>query len=650
MNLVIVESPAKGRTIEKYLGPGYKVAASFGHVRDLPQGELGVDVDNDFEPKYVISPKSRKTITTLKGLVKTASKVYLATDYDREGEAIAYHLVEALNNKKISDFPVNRITFHEITKEAINEAIKHPRRIDMDLVNAQQARRVLDRLVGYKLSPFLWKKIYRGLSAGRVQSVAVRLVVDREREIGKFTPEEYWTIVATLKGKSDLLEASLTGKNGKKIEKLGIKSVRDADEIFKDLKVSTYKVSDIVKKQERRWPSAPFITSTLQQDASYKLGFSAKKTMKLAQDLYEEGQITYMRTDSTNLSTLAITAARKLIENEFGKQYLPESAPIYKTKVKGAQEAHEAIRPTHIESHKGDESPDDHERLYNLIWQRTVASQMKPAEIDATILKITASGNNNYQLESRGATISFPGFSRVWPIKIEEKKLPILVSQEELDLEKLDKIQHFTEPPARFTEATLIKMLEEKGIGRPSTYAPTLSTIEDRGYIRKEKRVLIPNEIGLIVTDLLVKHFSDIVDLDFTKKMEEDLDEIAEGKAKWQDTLKNFYEPFEKNLNKKYDEVEKSQIIKVEETEEVCPKCGKKMVIRMGRFGKFLACSGFPSCKQTKQIIVKTGLPCPECGKGDVIERKTKRGKTFWGCSNWPNCKWASWVDPRKTK
>jgi len=652
MNLVIVESPAKGRTIEKYLGPGYKVAASFGHIRDLPQGELGVDVDKDFEPKYVISSKSRKTVTTLKGLVKEADKVYLATDYDREGEAIAYHLVEVLNDKKIKDFPTNRITFHEITKEAINEAIKHPRKIDLDLVNAQQARRILDRLVGYKLSPFLWKKIYRGLSAGRVQSVAVRLVVDRERDIQKFVPEEYWTVVASLfKTKNDLFEALLNGKNGKKIEKFEIKSLASAEKIFAELSKATYNIGDIIKKQERRWPNAPFITSTLQQEASYKLGFSAKKTMKLAQDLYEEGQITYMRTDSTNLSSLAINAARKLIESEYGKQYLPENSPIYKTKVKGAQEAHEAIRPTNIKNQianiKAQKESDDHERLYNLIWQRTIASQMKPAEIDATILKIEAKGgDNNYQLEARGATISFDGFSRVWPIKIEQKKLPLLATGEKLNLEKLEKNQHFTEPPARFTEATLIKMLEEKGIGRPSTYAPTLSTIEERGYVRKEKRVLIPNEIGFIVTDLLVKHFPDIVDLDFTKEMEEDLDEIAEGKAKWQATLQNFYGPFEKNLNKKYDEVEKNQVIKVEETDEVCPKCGQKMVIRMGRFGKFLACSGFPKCKHTKQIIVKTGLTCPECGKGDVIERKTKRGKIFWGCSNWPNCKWASWSNP----
>lgn len=676
MNLVIVESPAKGKTIEKYLGSDYRVTASFGHIRDLPQNELGVDTEHGFEPKYVIPPKAQKTISFLNKSISGAENVYLATDYDREGEAIAWHILQATklagsnpdapsgvrgsDRQRRRKHKVKRITFHEITKEAIQEAVKNPRDIDLNLVNAQQARRVLDRLVGYKLSPFLWKKIYRGLSAGRVQSVTVRLVVDREREIANFKSEEYWTIGAELqkaKGQSEKFTANLTEKNGQKIEKLEIKSSSGAEKIFTELSKATYRISDLTKKQEKRWPYPPFITSTLQQEASFKLGFSAKKTMKLAQDLYEAGHITYMRTDSNNLSWLAINTIRKYLKENLGKNYLSEKPIIYKTKVKGAQEAHEAIRPTDIKTQTSNLKTqnynfgDDHLILYDLIWKRALACQMKPAIIDVIVASIKAQAEKNiYGFQARGASLNFDGFSKIWPVKIEENSLPVLEKNDLLDLLEILKKQHFTEPPARYSEATLIKALEEKGIGRPSTYAPILSTIEDRGYVRKEKRFLFPQEIGFIVTDLLVKHFANIVDLDFTAEMEGDLDKIAEGEIEWRKVLANFYKPFEKNLNDKYNEVEKKDILKQEETKEICPKCGKKMLIKMGRFGKFLACSGFPNCKFTKQLIIKIGLKCPDCKKGDIIERKTKRGKMFWGCSNYPKCKWASWTDPRKIK
>lgn len=676
MNLVIVESPAKSRTIEKYLGKDYKVLASFGHVRDLPKNELGVDTEKKFTPKYVIPPKARKIISLLKNAADNADQIYMATDYDREGEAIAWHIIQAcgMNDRvshiayrntdkplAISHKPIKRITFHEITEEAIKEAVNHPRQIDMDLVDAQQARRILDRLVGYKLSPFLWKKLFKGLSAGRVQSVAVRLIVDREREITAFVPQEYWTIVASLlkikdqklKTKDLEFNANLIEVDGKKIDKLEIKSEKFAQGIITKLENATYQVENIVEKEENRWPYPPFTTSTLQQEASKKLGYSAKKTMKLAQDLYEDGLITYMRTDSVNLAQVAIDSTRKLIKEEFGEKYLPNTPRLYKTKSKGAQEAHEAIRPTRVEKSelRGEKNfTIDHEKLYDLIWKRMIACQMNPMILITISVDIIAQIANskslmaNYKFRANGSTIKFDGFSKVWPVNMKEVSLPNLEIKEILELLNLLKEQHFTEPPARFTEASLIKALEEHGIGRPSTYAPTISTIIDRGYVIVDNKVLFPQEIGFLVTDLLVKHFPQIVDLEFTAHMEEDLDKIAEGKEDWVKMLDDFYKPFIKNLQDKEQSVQKTQT--EEKTDKTCPKCSKSLVIKMGKYGKFLACTGFPDCKYTENIIISTGLKCPDCSNGDIIERKTRRGKTFWGCSKYPKCKWASWENP----
>lgn len=678
MNLVIVESPAKGRTIEKYLGAGYKVLASFGHVRDLPKKELGVDLDHDFEPKYVVPSKAKKVLSALKEAISQAENVYMATDYDREGEAIAWHIIQATgldkhkniktqeqknNNsdnlaaKSQKQKAVYRITFHEITKEAIQEAVTKPRNIDMDLVNAQQARRVLDRIVGYKLSPFLWKKVFKGLSAGRVQSVAVRLIVDREREIQAFIPQEYWTIAAELESVTSNKQpvtsflANLIEIDGKKVDKLDIKSEKDAQNIITSLENATYQVDNIVEKDENRFSYPPFTTSTLQQEASKRLHFSAKKTMKIAQDLYEDGLITYMRTDSVSLAPTAIDAARQLISQSYGANYLPASPKLYKTKSKGAQEAHEAIRPTNISTLTSQLSTlsDDHERLYDLIWRRMVSSQMNPMVLATMSVDIIAQLSiHDSQLSAKfranGSTIKFDGFSKVWPVAIKENSLPKLTVREILDLIQLLKEQHSTEPPARYNEASIIKALEEHGIGRPSTYAPIISTIQDRGYVVVENKVLFPKEIGFIVTDLLVEHFPQIVDINFTAKLEKEFDEIAEGKENWVKMMHDFYGPFSANLASKEKSVTKLDT--EEKTDKKCPKCGKDMVIKMGKFGKFLACTGFPDCKSTEQIVISTGLKCPDCKTGDIIERKTRRGKTFWGCNKYPKCKWASWDNP----
>ncbi len=641
MNLVIVESPAKGKTIEKYLGRDYKVLASFGHVRDLPKGNLGVDVEHDFKPKYVIPPKAKRTIKALKDAILTADCVYLATDYDREGEAIAYHINEVTKPKD-----PKRITFTEITKEAIIDAVKHPRTIDMHLVDAQQARRVLDRLVGYKLSPFLWKKVFKGLSAGRVQSVAVRLIVEREREIAKFQPEEYWTIGVKLAKEKEQFDAYLKAIAGKSCKKFEIGNKEEANKITEELKNSDYNVSDIIKKEENKWPYPPFSTSTLQQEASKKLHFSAKQTMKLAQDLYEAGHITYMRTDSLSLSKTAIDGAREQIEKEFGKEYLPDAARVYKTKAKGAQEAHEAIRPTHMEvksSQLANKFDDKHRKLYDLIRNRLLACQMRPAVLEINDVKIKS---GKYEFKSRGVRIKFLGFMKAWMVKMEEKTLPILEKNDLLTFVDNITEQHFTQPPARYSEASLIKTLEEYGIGRPSTYAPIISTIQDRGYVRKEQGRFFPNDSANIVTDLLVESFPDIVDVGFTAQMEKQFDNIAENKEHYATMLKNFYTPFEKILTEKMQSVQK--VNTDEETGEKCDKCGQPMVVKNGKYGKFLACSGFPDCKNIKSIINKIGIKCPDCHKGEIIERKTRRGKVFWGCENYPKCKWATWNDPRK--
>jgi len=714
MNLVVVESPAKAKTIEKYLGPGYKVLATFGHVRDLPEKKLGIDVAKNFEPDYQALPRAKKIIAEIKSAEKKADQLYLATDLDREGEAISWHLLHALKIPENSP-KVKRIVFNEITKSAIGEAIKNPRGLDINLVNAQQARRILDRLVGYKLSPFLWKKVKSGLSAGRVQSVAVRLVVEKEKEINSFVPEEYWQIFVELakQGQKLIFPAYLSMVDGKSIKKLDIKTEDEAAKITKGLAESAYKVVSVENKESLRRPSPPFTTSTLQMEASRKLGYSPKRTMILAQKLYEAGHISYMRTDSTNLSKEAVAHIRDIIGKDYGKDYLPENALAYKTKSAHAQEAHEAIRPSHFEA-KAVSSDHSEQRLYDLIWKRTIASQMREAIINITTALIeTVVSEKHIIFSASGESVVFEGFIKVYTegrdeVSEEKKiKLPKLEKDELLDFHKLVKNQNFTEPPKRYTEAMLVKKLEALGIGRPSTYAPTLDTIKQRGYVDLVEKRFIPTEIGVIVSDLLVKHFTDIVDYKFTAGMEAEFDEIAEGKLEWQKAIAEFYKPFENNLLLKQKEVEKDDIVKLEKLEENCPvcgeglivrlgrfgkfiacskypeckysrpledvnkdnlsmvnekgdvekvtaemkceKCGGKMVVKEGRFGRFLACENYPKCKNTKALVANTNIKCPECKEGDVIERRTKKGKKFWGCSRYPKCKHASWEDPSKS-
>jgi len=639
MTLVIVESPTKARTLQGFLGRDYKIMSSLGHIRDLPAKELAIDIENDFKPKYVIIPKAKKIVSELKKEAGKYLDVILATDEDREGEAIAFHLSHALGLEQ-----PRRIVFHEITKKAIEEALKNPRDIDMNLVDAQQARRILDRLVGYKLSPFLWKKVAKGLSAGRVQSVAVRLVVERQKEIDKFKTQEYWTVGAKLRqknpstssGQADFI-AKLVKKDNKTISKLGIKTKQEADGIVKDLKGAEYKIIDIEKKELQKHPFPPYTTSTLQQDAVRRLRYSAKQTMALAQGLYEKGLITYHRTDSLNLSKLFLETAKKYINKEFGSEYL--RLRQFKTKTKGAQEAHEAIRPTNLQ-HKIDD------KLYNLIWQRTVASQMSPAILDAQKVDIEV---KNYLFRATGQTLKFDGFLKIYPVKTEEITLPELKKDEILELIKLIPSQHFTQPPFPYTEASLIKALEENGIGRPSTYAPTLDTIQKRNYVIKKIRYLYPTDIGILVNNLLVKHFPKIVDIKFTAKMEKDLDEIAQGKEKWVPLIERFYAPFEKNLEQKYQEIDKKEITE-EKSDEVCEKCGSPMIIKIGRYGKFLACSSFPKCKNTKPIEKILGIKCPKCFNGEIVEKTTKKGKIFYGCNQYPKCDFALWDKPINEK
>ena len=641
MRLVIVESPAKGRTISKFLGKDYKVVASFGHVRDLPKGELGVDVENDFEPKYVIPTKARKVVSALKKDSAEADNTILATDEDREGESIAWHLKEALKLKN-----PQRIVFHEITKSAIEKALEKPRKIDMDMVNAQQARRILDRIVGYKLSPFLWKKVARGLSAGRVQSVAVKLVVEREREIDKFLAVEYWSVEVLLKKEKEFT-ASLFKKNGESIDKLEIKNKEETDKILKNLTGAEYIVESVEKRETNRYPAPPFTTSTLQQAAWQRFHFPAKMTMQIAQRLYEDGFITYHRTDSLNLSEGALSDAKKFITETLGQNYWAGKLVKYKTKSNSAQEAHEAIRPAY-----GEKTPESLEKidskqlkLYTLIWQRFISCQMAPAVFDSVSADIKA---GDYTFRANGQTLKFNGFLKIYPTKFEEKELPELKEKETLELLRLAPTQHFTEPPARYTEASLIKTLEKYGIGRPSTYAPTIATIQTRNYVSKnDQKRFFPTEIGLVVNDVLVKNFPEVVDIDFTAKLEKELDEVSEGKDTWQKTCKDFYAPFAKNLKKKYEEVKKTDL--VHQTDKVCPKCGSPLVDRMGRFGRFYACSKFPECKYTESIENKKtdlGIKCPKCNQGEIVEKKTKKGKIFYGCNNYPNCKFAAWDKP----
>ncbi len=652
-SLVIVESPTKAKTIQKFLGGDYIIKSSFGHVRDLPRRELGVDVENGFTPKYVIPTKAKKVVAELKKESAKADNTILATDEDREGESIAWHLQEAL---KLKD--PQRIVFHEITKTAIEQALKTPRSIDINLVDAQQARRILDRIVGYKLSPFLWKKVNKGLSAGRVQSVAVKLIVEKEREIEKFIPQEYWSIVATLKNKNDPkgapiespnneFEATLIKKEEKAIDKLEIKNKEEADKILQDLNGADYVIKNVEKKETRRNPAPPFKTSTLQQAAWQRFKFSSKMTMSLAQRLYEEGHITYHRTDSLNLAETSLDAAKNFISEKYGKDYWAGRFVKYKTKSNSAQEAHEAIRPAYAERDPQSMKEIDPRQLkiYTLIWERFIASQMAPAVFDSVSADISA---KTYTFRANGQTLKFDGFLKIYRTKFEEKQLPALEKNDPLSLIKLTNDQHFTEPPARYNEASLIKTLEKYGIGRPSTYAPTLSTIQDRNYISKnDQKRFFPTEMGIIVNDVLVENFPQIVDVDFTAKMEKELDEISEGKDTWVKTCKDFYEPFAKNLEKKYKDVEKKDL--TQETDKICPKCGAPIIERFGRFGKFYACSKFPECKHTESITKEQdalNILCPKCKKGKLTAKKTKRGKIFYGCDSFPECDFALWDKP----
>lgn len=658
-NLVIVESPAKAKTIKKYLGKGYDVVASMGHVRDLPEKRLSVDVKKNFEPKYAVIKGKEELVKSLKEKAEKSEKVFLATDPDREGEAISWHLAYLLG-LDLAD--KNRITFNEITKTGVGSGISSPRTVDLDLVDAQQARRILDRLVGYKLSPFLSKKIYRGLSAGRVQSVALRIIVDREEEIRKFTPKEYWTIDASFipKGDRKAFAASFYGDNSGKIE---IENESQARKILDELSGASYVVSKIKKGKRRKSPPPPFTTSTLQQEASRKLGFQAKRTMKVAQELYEgveagdmgaTGLITYMRTDSLRISEDAIKSARDYIERQWGKKYLPDSARHFKTKA-SAQDGHEAIRPTMPEL-----SPDkikeslssDQFKLYNLIWKRFIACQMSNCLQSTTQVDI---GAGNYIFRSSGYTVDFDGFTALYVEGKDEaeekaKALPNLEENMPLKLKSIEPNQHFTEPPARYSEASLIKALEEDGIGRPSTYASIISTILSRQYVSREAKVLKPTELGEVITNLLKERFPKIVNLKFTAQMENNLDAIEEGKNNWIETLRVFYDDFSKTLEKAKEEMGDEKItLKQDQTDEICDKCGKPMVVKHGRFGAFIACSGYPECKNIKSIVNEIGVNCPKCG-GNVIKRKSKRGRVFYGCNNYPKCDFVSWDEPTNEK
>ena len=653
--LVIVESPSKATTIKKYLGKGYNVIASMGHVIDLPKSQLAIDVENDFEPRYITIRGKGDLVKTLKKEAKNASKVYLATDPDREGEAISWHLANTLGIDKSSKC---RITFNEITKKAVTAAIKEPREINENLVDAQQARRVLDRIVGYKISPILWKKVKKGLSAGRVQSVATKLICDREEEINAFVETEYWTIDANLlKGKKKIV-AKFHGMNGKKIN---LENENQASEIVKNVENEKFVVSSVKNSKKKKQTPPPFITSSLQQEAGRKLGFTTSRTMQAAQQLYEGinikgkghvGLITYMRTDSLRLSDDAVDEARQYIQETYGSENLPKSPKIYKTK-KSAQDAHEAIRPSNAfitpESIKASLTPDQY-KIYNLIWSRFIACQMEDSLIDVVTANVDA---GKYNFKVTGSNVLFPGFTLIYiegKDEEEEKvsKLVPLESGEELSVSSIVPFQHFTQPPQRFTEASLVKILEEKGIGRPSTYAPTISTIIARGYVVRNKKNLVPTELGMIVNSLMTEHFENIVDVTFTANMEEDLDKIEEGSLQWKKVIGEFYDPFVKTIEEAEEKIGDIEI-KDEVSDVVCDKCGALMVYKHGKFGKFLACPSFPQCRNTKAIVKEIDVKCPECGS-NVIEKKSKRGKIFFGCSNYPECEFTSWDRPTNEK
>lgn len=650
-NLILVESPTKAKTLSRFLGEGYKIEATMGHIRDLPTSVLGVDTEHDFRPKYVVSKDRKARVKDLKNLLKDVKTLILATDPDREGEAIAWHILELLKPKK--NIKVERIAFHEITENAIKDALKNPREIDYQLVNAQQARRVLDRLVGYKLSPLLWYKIRKGLSAGRVQSVAVRLIAEREREIEAFKAIEYWEIEANLKkleiqGEDIIVKAKLSSKNNEKIE---IHNKDEADKIVNEVNSAEFKVIDITQKEIKKNPYPPFMTSTLQQAAGNRFGWSGKKTMQIAQLLYEDGFITYHRTDSFNLSIDAVNKTRDYIKKALGDNYLPPEPKFYKTKSKVAQEAHEAIRPTIIDNPEelkekvNNELGREASKLYDLIWKRMVACQVNEAIYNQTTVDI---GAKEYIFRATGLRVKFDGWKRLYSENTDEtaeegeRILPPLSKEEILKLIQLLPTQHFTEPPPRYTEASLVKSLEEKGIGRPSTYAPIISTIQDRQYVEKIEKKFHPTFLGIAVNDFLMKYFSNIVDYSFTANMEDQLDAIARGEVKWVPLIREFYDPFITLINETAKTAEKVKVA-IEETNEICDKCGNSLVIRVGKFGKFLACSKFPECNFTKPFIFKTDLTCPKCG-GNIILRRTRKGKHFYGCSNYPNCDFASWT------
>lgn len=649
-NLVIVESPAKAKTIEKYLGKRYKVLASNGHVRDLPRSQTGIDVENNYEPKYITIRGKGPLLKELKKEAKKADKIFLASDPDREGEAIAWHLSHALGE----DNDYYRVVFNEITKDAVKDSFKAPSEINQQLVDAQQARRILDRLVGYNISPILWKKVKKGLSAGRVQSVALKLIIDREEEIKKFKPEEYWTITNTFKKGRQ----SFTGKfNSVKGKKVDLKQESDVKEVLAQIKGDDFEVGKVVKQEKRRFPANPFTTSSLQQEAARKLNFKARKTMMIAQQLYEGialgrsgtvGLITYMRTDSTRISPFAQAEAATYIEGKYGKEYLKAGS---NKKVAAGQDAHEAVRPT-----SSDRTPDnmkqylsrDQYRLYKLIWDRFIASQMAPAVLDTVRVDLW---NNDVMFRSNGQTIKFKGFMTIY---IEgkddeeeelENALPELNEGEVVKAEKIDPKQHFTQPPPRYTEARLVKTLEELGIGRPSTYAPTLDTIQKRNYVRMDQKRFMPTELGEVVNDSVTEYFPDIIDVQFTNEMERSLDDIADGEADWVSVIDKFYKGFSPQVERAEDEMEKIEI-KDEPAGEDCEKCGSPMVYKMGRYGKFMACSNFPDCRNTKAIVKSIGVKCPKCNEGNVVERKSKKNRIFYGCDRFPECDFVSWDKP----
>ena len=656
-NLLIVESPAKAQTIEKYLGKDYKVISSKGHVRDMPKSEFGIDLENNFKPKYISIRGKSDVIKALKKEVKDADMVYLATDPDREGEAISWHLFELLG---LTEENSKRVVFNEITKNALQEAVKNPRTIDYDLVDAQQARRVLDRIVGYKLSPFLWKKVKKGLSAGRVQSVATAMVVDRENEIRAFEPKEYWNLnaVFTKKGSASKINAKFHGTVKKSVE---VKTEAQANEIYDKIINNEFTVVNVKTAEKKKSPAPPFTTSTLQQDASRRYNFQTKRTMKAAQELYEGvnvagfglvGLITYMRTDSLRISDDAADAAKKYITDQFGTEYYPSKRRYYKTK-KGAQDAHEAIRPTNIEltpeNVKASLSSDQY-RLYKLIYDRFVASQMSDAVYNTLAADLS---DGEYVFKANSQSVKFKGFTALYQDadkEVADKKMYKLETGEVLKISEISREQNFTQPPSRYTEGTLTKALDENGIGRPSTFMPIISTILAREYVEREGKFLKPTALGEVTTKLMKDYFSSIINYDFSANLESELDKISDGEIVWQDLISEFYSLFSDTLDKAEYELKETRIKVPEEvTEEICPNCGKNLVIKNGRFGKFLACPGYPDCKFTKAIIEDTGVPCPKCG-GKIIKKKSKTGKVFYGCDNYPNCNYMNWDEPLKTK